>query len=340
NGSRGDVQPYLALGVGLQKAGYAVKLASATMYESWIRGYGLDFGPISINPQKLIEHPDFKKYRDNAFRLFLAMPKLIGPLFAKLMDDMWTESQGADIIIMTPIFYGAYSSAEKLGVPTLIAFPFPVYPTNEFPNFSIPSDRSFGKAINRFGGIPIEILLNFMIGRPMKKWRKNKLGLPPFPFGGPMASMRKQKIPILGAYSPHFIPPPKDWPSHCHTTGYWFLDAPEGWEAPNDLIEFLALTPKPLSIGFGSMHATKPEKTIKIVLEALEMTKQRAVLITEEKNLGEIKLPESVYQIDNVPHDWLFPRVSAVIHHGGAGTTGAGLRAGVPSILIPFGVDQ
>lgn len=152
--------------------------------------------------------------------------------------------------------------------------------------------------------------------------------------------MQSKKIPILCAYSPDVIPQPKDWPAFCHTPGYWFLDPPKDWQPPKELVEFIESGPKPLSIGFGSMSEKNPEKTMRIIFETLETTKQRAVLISDWSGLEKSNIPDIIYPIDKVPHSWLFPKVSAVVHHGGAGTTGAGLRAGVPSILVPFGVDQ
>lgn len=194
NGGRGDVQPYLALGVGLQKAGYNVKFATSTFYEDWVRSYGLDFDPISINPQKLLDHPDFQKYKDNTFRLFLAMPKMIGPLFTNLLDDMWAASQGADLIVMTPIFYGAFSSAEKLGTPAVMTAPFPFHPTSEFPVWGLPNRKSYGKKYNQNSYFLSAILLNLLISRPMSKWRKKTLGLPPFHLKGRYTQCSQRKF--------------------------------------------------------------------------------------------------------------------------------------------------
>lgn len=340
DGTRGDVQPYLALGVGLQQVGYTVKLAAPARFEDWIRSYGIEFAPISNNPQKIIDHPEFQQYKDNLFSSLLGLPKLIGSVFTKMMDNMWKETQGADVILMTPVFYGAYSSAEKLGIPVLLSSPFPVHPTREFPGWGLRSQLSLGETYNRYSQITFEIFINLLISIPLSKWRKKTLGLPPLSFKGALNSMRSQQIPHLFGYSPTILPQPKDWPSYCHTTGYWVLDAPQDWQAPKDLVKFIESGPKPISIGFGSMRDNDPERITQIVLEALDMTNQRAVLISGWGKLGKTKLPDTAYQIDSVPHTWLFPRVSAVIHHGGAGTTGAGLSAGVPSILIPFGFDQ
>ena len=124
-------------------------------------------------------------------------------------------------------------------------------------------------------------------------------------------------------------------------TGYWFADSPIGWEPSPGLLAFLDAGPPPVYFGFGSMTSGDPEGTLKAILKALELTRQRAILLSGWGGLGEgYKLPDYAYAVQSVPHGWLFPRMAAVVHHGGAGTTGAGLRAGVPSILVPFVADQ
>jgi UDP:flavonoid glycosyltransferase YjiC (YdhE family) len=145
---------------------------------------------------------------------------------------------------------------------------------------------------------------------------------------------------VLYGYSPHVIPPPPDWGADTHVTGYWFLDPPSGWTPPPALHEFLAAGPPPVYVGFGSMSSRNPQATAKLVLDALGAAGQRAVLLAGWSGLRPADLPDSVLMVDSVPFAWLFPRMAAVVHHGGAGTTAAGLRAGVPSIVVPFFGDQ
>ncbi|HUJ74433.1 MAG TPA: glycosyltransferase, partial [bacterium] len=171
--------------------------------------------------------------------------------------------------------------------------------------------------------------------------RRELLHLPPLPFFGPEKQREREQAPVLYAYSPTVLPPPADWSARIHVTGYWFADPPHGWEPPSDLVAFLRHGPPPVSIGFGSMTSGDPQGTLRIVLKALELAGQRGVLLTGWAGLGEgYGLPEYAHAVQSVPHAWLFPQVAAVVHHGGAGTTGAGLRAGVPSILVPFVADQ
>jgi sterol 3beta-glucosyltransferase len=165
------------------------------------------------------------------------------------------------------------------------------------------------------------------------------LGLPPAPFWGPYNAALLQDS-ILYGFSPSVIPKPVDWDSNIHVTGYWLLDSGSDWTPPSDLVEFLAGGTPPIYIGFGSMSNRNPEETANLCLQALAQTKQRAIMLSGWGGLQKSNLPDTVFMIDSVPHSWLFPRVGAVVHHGGAGTTAAGLRAGVPSIIIPFFGDQ
>jgi UDP:flavonoid glycosyltransferase YjiC (YdhE family) len=147
-------------------------------------------------------------------------------------------------------------------------------------------------------------------------------------------------MPILYGFSPSVIPPPTDWPSNVHITGYWFVEEAENWQPPVALIDFLQSGPPPVYIGFGSMSNRNPEQTADLVIQALGRINQRAVLLSGWGGLQRAKVPGSIFMIDSVPHSWLFPRVAAVLHHGGASTTAAGLRAGIPSVIVPFFGDQ
>ncbi len=173
-----------------------------------------------------------------------------------------------------------------------------------------------------------------------RRARTQVLGIPPAPFWGPFHADCLQKTPILYGYSPSVIPKPPDWGDNVHVTGYWFLDTDDDWTPPPDLLAFLEAGPPPVYVGFGSMSSRNPEETGRIVLDALERSGQRAVVLAGWGGLQMTNVPDTVFRLESVPFSWLFPRVSAVVHHGGAGTTSAGLKAGVPSIIVPFFGDQ
>jgi sterol 3beta-glucosyltransferase len=147
-------------------------------------------------------------------------------------------------------------------------------------------------------------------------------------------------VPFLNAWSEHVVPNPPDWPADVATVGYWFLDRPDDWAPSPALAAFLDSGPPPVYIGFGSMAARHPERTSQTVLRAIRQTGQRALLARGWGGIDAQDVPEFVFLLDEAPHDWLFPRCVAVVHHGGAGTTAASLRAGRPSVICPFFGDQ
>jgi sterol 3beta-glucosyltransferase len=146
--------------------------------------------------------------------------------------------------------------------------------------------------------------------------------------------------PLLGAYSPTVIPHPRDWSDQVHVTGYWFQEDARDWKPSVELETFLEEGEPPVYVGFGSMAGRNPERITRIVLEALANSGQRGVLTTGWGGMNVMKVPKNVFVINAAPHDWLFPRMAAVVHHGGAGTTAEGLRAGAPTVVVPFTVDQ
>jgi sterol 3beta-glucosyltransferase len=147
-------------------------------------------------------------------------------------------------------------------------------------------------------------------------------------------------MPVLYGYSQHVLPRPHDWAARYEVTGYWLLDAAGGWEPPAELVQFLEAGPPPVYIGFGSMGSKDPAAAGRLAIEALARSGQRGILAAGWGGMQATELPATVHLISSVPHSWLFPRMAAVVHHGGAGTTAAGLRAGVPSVLVPFMGDQ
>jgi len=164
--------------------------------------------------------------------------------------------------------------------------------------------------------------------------------------------MAQTKIPFLYNFSPHVVPKPMDWSDTTIITGYWFLDNPDpDWSAPESLLAFMAKAradQKPLVyIGFGSIVVEDPKAMTKSIVKAVLKSDVRAILnkgwsarMVVEDNEPEVVLPEEVYSVDKIPHDWLFPQIDAALHHGGAGTTGASLRAGIPTLIKPWFGDQ
>lgn len=343
-GSRGDVQPYIALGKGLQAAGHTTRLISHENYEKLVNAHGLEFWPMPGNVQEFVESTEMQTLLEKGN--FIAIMKYAAQN-AKTTMLTWAQEgfqacQGMDCLLagFGGLFLGL-ALAEKVDIPLIQAYYVPFTPTREFAGALVPS------GISRLGGWAnlfshhLTRQIMWQQGRSADTAaRQQVLELPAAPFFGPFQSPRLQSGPVLYGFSEEVIAKPADWDSQAHVTGYWFLESEWDWQPPPALEAFLQRGPAPITIGFGSMSSRKAEETAQLVLQALAKSGQRAILLTGWKGLQVDALPDYVFALDSAPHEWLFSQVSAVVHHGGAGTTAAGLRAGVPSIVIPFFADQ
>lgn len=345
-GSRGDVQPYIPLGMRLQQEGYQVSLLAGDEFEAFITGYGLGFIPIGFRVRETISESDATRAmlesRRGMLRGLQELIRALQPAVDQMCDSSLKACEKADAVIFSTLGMSAYHAAEKLGIPCLWALTMPAFSrTGAVPSPLFPMLPFTNSWINRLTHIAAEFAWQQIMGRPFNRWRKDRLGLPPIPLTRwPYTQLDGRPLPRLYHVSPAVIPPPPDWDRHAHITGYWFLDHADGYQPPADLLDFLEGGPPPVYIGFGSMAERRVEETTDIVLGALALSGQRGLLLTGWAGIGQADLPDDVFKIDSAPHSWLFPRMAAVVHHGGAGTTGAGLRSGVPSILVPFAGDQ
>lgn len=343
-GSRGDVQPYLALSLGLQRAGHAVTLATHGVYQEWITGYGVGFAPIEGNPRALVDEglaQNWLESGQNGLAFVGQFRELMGDVLTQAVLDARQAVQGAEFIVASSLAsFAIVPIAEQTGIPWLPVYLQPVHPTTAFPGAMFPNRLNLGGAWNYVSAI-LGGQLFWQVLRPgINHIRVAELGLPPSPPWGPYIDMERRHFPSLYAYSPTFLPKPADWPDHTHVMGYLFLDDPGDWQPPDDLLAFLDAGPPPVYVGFGSMATRDPAATTRAVLAALAQAGQRGVLLTGWAGIADTDLPESVYLLESAPHRWLFPRMAAVVHHCGAGTTAAGLRAGVPTVGVPFFGDQ
>jgi UDP:flavonoid glycosyltransferase YjiC (YdhE family) len=221
--------------------------------------------------------------------------------------------------------------AEKLGIPAILASPLPGFtPTSAFPSPLLPMS-SLGP-LNWASHLLAMRGGEALFARALREWRLSTLGLP----------SRRAKPPAatLYAYSRHVLPVPSDWGENVLVSGYWFLDEKGDWEPPQALASFLAAGRKPVYVGFGSMPGLDARRLAEMVIEGLARAGKRGLLATGGGALDPDGMPDHVHIIDSAPHDRLFRLVSAAMHHGGAGTTGASLRAGLPTIICPFFGDQ
>lgn len=335
-GTRGDVQPYVALGAGLQEAGHDVTLATLGRFAGVVEERGLRFAPLNGEFLELLQTPEGKAAlvgQGNPLKLL----RIVRPMLRGMLDDAWRIAAGAEQVIFHPKALAGHSIAEKLGIPGALALPLPLFsPTAAFPSPILPM-ASLGGPLNRASHRLMVGLTTASVRGVINSWRKQALGLPPL---GDQLTLHGRPLLRLYAYSPAVLPTPADWDAHSIATGYWFLDGQPGWRPPQDLLAFLRAGPPPVYVGFGSMPAQDAAAKTALVLEALRRAGQRGVLATGWGGLAVADLPPDIYLLDEAPHDWLFPRMAAVVHHGGAGTTAAGLRAGVPTVICPFFGDQ
>jgi UDP:flavonoid glycosyltransferase YjiC (YdhE family) len=339
-GSRGDVQPYLELGSGLQNAGHFIRLVTHSNFESLVRSYGIEFWSFGNDVQGAVESSEMRALTEkgNFLLLMAKMAQEARREALRFAEGGLSAAQGMDLVLagIGGIFIGT-AIAEKLGIPLVQAYVFPFTPTRDFSSVLTPT---LPAALNRISHHLARQLMWQGFRSADTIARKQVLSLPAASFLGPFHSKATHEMPVLYGFSPSVIPAPSDWDDGIHITGYWFANGSIDWQPPAALLNFLGSGSPPLYVGFGSMSNRDPEQTADLVIRAVTLAKQRAVLLSGWAGLKKADLPDSIFMIDSVPHAWLFPRVSAVVHHGGASTTAAGLQAGVPSVIIPFFGDQ
>ncbi len=347
-GSRGDVQPYVALGLGLKHAGHTVRVVTQRDCESLVREYGLDYGAVAgdvrammgseVGQQAINTSPNPMRFGWNAM-------KLVQPLLRQMAIDCLAACEESDVLLCFAFFrpFGI-SLAEKLHIPYAEAAVVPMHPTRAFPSPSLPlAQYRLGGTLNRLTYLIASQAFAQVFRPAVNRVRQEVLDLPPWPIWNAVPGRKQQHNLVLYGFSPSVVPRPADWDELIKVTGYWLLDPPTQWRPPTDLVDFLHAGPLPVYIGFGSIpsrNTTSAEETTRLVVSALALAKKRGILSSGWDGLQQSDLPDTIMMVESIPHSWLFPQVTAIVHHGGAGTTAASLRAGVPSLLIPFGMDQ
>jgi len=344
-GSRGDVQPYVALGHGLKAAGHGVTVAALDDYETLIREAGLDFFSLGFRMADM-QLDTFQAALDsgrNTVQAVLDLLRSARPVMTGMMARQGEVARQADALIASLIaMIPAQPCAEKFGIPYMGAVLQPLGHTRAFPSPVFPVDLPPLGALNWLTHRFEEQLFALPTWPMVNHFRRTYLGLPPIrPLTYPYTHLNGRAVPWLHAYSPAVVPHPADWPAFRHVTGYWTLPPDDGWLPPADLVRFLDAGPQPVYAGFGSMAMQDNPARLALVIEALDRAGQRGVLAVRPGEIAGHELPETVYPLmEGCPHEWLFPKMAAIVHHGGAGTTGAGLRSGAPSIGVPFMGDQ
>jgi len=341
-GTRGDVQPYVALGAALRACGHDVTVCTGQGFDDMIAAEGLVSAPASIDFREIINAPEAQAALRTVSGKFKAMRAFKG-LVRQQFEDMWeiSKSVGPDLVVYHPKASVAQHIGEALQIPAIPTTLQPMFvPTGAFPNPVLPI-RDLGRFGNRMSHSFLEWITAKGQSWLLGDWRQDRLGLPAKSqrsfFEGYDPNGRE--VPRLHGYSTVLVAKPDDWSEREHITGYWFLE-PKDWQPPAPLARFLETGPPPVYVGFGSMPAEDAILQTKTVIDALAIAGLRGVLATGWGGLSDIARSDSVCVVDAAPHDWLFPRCAGVVHHGGAGSTHEGLRWGRPTLVCPLAVDQ
>ena len=345
SGTRGDVQPVIALARGLQAAGHNVRVAAPPAFRDFVESHQLPFALVEGNPSDLMTTVGGQSaltFDGNPVRSMRATWKYVQrarPIYAQMLTNAWDASRDAStIVIGLPTLWGV-SIAEALGAPCIGAFLQPVQPTEEFPSPLIPSTFSLGRGYNRLSYFLAGLVVWLPWRGVINRWRTDTLGLKTFPIWGPSPRPFGHFDLMLHGFSELVVPRPRDWDAKTITTDYWNLP-PEDYSPPKALSDFLNAGEAPFYFGFGSPGVRAPDETVRIVLKAIELSHIRAVSAAPPGLSIQEHSNEVLFLRESVPHDWLFPHMAGIVHHGGAGTTAAALRAGIPSLALPMAVDQ
>ncbi|KAI1332439.1 glycosyltransferase family 1 protein [Xylariaceae sp. FL0255] len=342
-GSRGDVQPYIALCKGLMADGHTVRIATHTEFKDWVEGHGIAFAPVAGDPTELM-----RLCTENG-TFTIAFMREATSKFRTWVDDLLVTAfkacQGSDLIIESPSAMAGIHIAEALSVPYFRAFTMPWTRTRAYPHaFAIP-DHKLGGAYNYVTYLMFDNVFWKTTAGQVNRWRRKTLHLP----NTNLEKMQPNKVPFLYNFSPAVVAPPLDYSDWIRVTGYWFLDEGRDWTPPEDLQAFIDQArrdnKKLVYVGFGSIVVPDSFVMTEEVIDAVQKADVRCILSKGwiDRLEGEHKehiFPKEIFQIKSAPHDWLFQQIDAAAHHGGSGTTGASLRAGIPTIIRPFFGDQ
>lgn len=345
-GSRGDVQPYIALCKGLLADGHKPRIATHLEFKDWIEKHGIEFKPVDGDPAELMRICVENGMFTYSF-LKEASAKFRGWIDS-LLVTAWQACQDSDLLIESPSAMAGIHIAEALSIPYFRAFSMPWTRTRAYPHaFAVP-EHKLGGYYNYMSYVMFDHVFWKAIAGQVNRWRKKELGLG----ATNLDMMQPNKVPFLYSFSPSVVAPPLDYSDWIRVTGYWFLDEAGDWKPPQDLKDFIAKArhdeKKLVYIGFGSIVVEDPAALTRVVVNSVLKADVRCILSKgwsdrlgkKDSAKPEIPLPPEIFQIKSAPHDWLFKQIDAAAHHGGAGTTGASLRAGIPTIIKPFFGDQ
>ena len=339
-GTWGDIRPHVVLGMALQKAGHEVRVVASREYEAWVRDRNLDFYPLSMDVNTFVK--DNASLLDaNVFQQVQMARKVMKPISIQMGLEALEATRESDVLMTVEFGVSLLFDVLKINnLKTILINPGHLNPTSEFASIATPSAANwfpFPKWYNRFSYKAVQRTQWMVFAGARNEIAQKHLGLPKSSFKDFQTFLAN--TPALTTVSKHVLRRPTDWGENFQITGYLFDDDLE-WSPSQDLTDFLAAGDAPVYIGFGSMPDSKPKATTRLIIEAVQQADKRAILLTGWAGLGAENVPENIFILNYAPHSWLFPRMAAVVHHGGSGTTAAGFRAGVPTIVVPHNADQ
>ncbi len=341
-GSRGDVQPFVALAQELLAHGHHPTICTGECFKSFIESYGITFAPVSLDLMAVLNTPQGAAMMNGGWR---ALPKTLGylkkvinPAFRASLDNFWQAAQGANLIIYHPKVTAAVDMAAALGISCLSISPVPIiYPISEFPNLALAPTANWGSFLNKLSYKIMEKadLANMSA---INDFRQKTLHLPNRKAGLFAYKNGNSLIPILYPISPALFAEVKSWQNHVFIPGFFFLP-PLAKELAPDLLAFINEGTPPIVISFSSMPLKNPDDFAHKLIMALTATGNRAIILS---GVSGLKLPthSDIFITPQAPHALLFPQAKGIVHHGGAGTTAMALCSGVPQLIIPFAMDQ
>jgi len=336
-GSRGDVAPPAGVGAWLSQAGYDVTMAADKAFAELVEDAGMEFLPLIGDMRAATaseRHSDLARdgvVSRSGAKLLKAAKQFFGMMNADVAGI--TADSNPDIVLFNSWGSAAYHVAEARGIPSVGMSLQPQQPTAELP--PVVFSRSLGSIGNRLAGGLVR-RLERMLFAGVNDIRAEH-GLPPTTLAATYRKQAAEQWPILHGFSRQVVPRPRDWRPGLDVVGYWWPPMPSGWSPPEDLRRFLDAGPPPVFVGFGSTNPGDREHLSRTVTAALRRAGQRGVI---QAGWAELSTnDDDMLSVGDVPHEWLFPRMAAVVHAAGAGTTAAGLRAGVPAVPIPVTGD-
>lgn len=346
-GTRGDVQPYVAIGVAAKQAGHSVTICTGNLFRSFVEENGLLFTPCSLDFMEILQTPAGKEILETGTKHPIKAIKyanqVIRPLYRIAMKEFYEASKGMDVIIYHPKAYGAVDIAEKLGILCIPMPPVPIlYPVSSFPNLAI-STKDLGKRLNRFTYLLVNKGAESNSIKDINAFRIDSLSLPTRKSGQYMLRRENESLPIIYPISPKLFSGVKEFTEGpVYLSGFPAL--PGSTSLDEETLEFLAKGAPPLVITFSSMPLRNPALFVDKLLYALEKSNHRAILL-----LGNSGMPlqaiqeascETILCKESLPHPAIFALAKGILHHGGVGTMAAALRSGKPQVIMPFQVDQ